>query len=167
MTRDARLPALHRGGFGLPGPALPSPSSTSAGASAGGSVIASSSRPGLSAWRAGALPPGATVASRYRRTPHLAPPSGSPPETPLDERGCKSSTTNAYRSQELNAYCIRNEGPVWAGCRTRLCRVAFIRVNAADISATHHINCRCNSSASACSLGKKWLCIALRGMRSL
>jgi hypothetical protein len=106
MTRDARLPALHRGDFGLPGPALPSPSSTSAGASAGGSVTASSSRPGLSAWRAGSLPPGATVASRYRRTPHLAPPSGSPPETPLDERGCESSSIDANRSQEINANCI-------------------------------------------------------------
>jgi hypothetical protein len=45
-------------------------------AAAGGSVTASSSRPGLSAWRAGSLPPGAAVASRYRRTPHLAPHSG-------------------------------------------------------------------------------------------
>jgi hypothetical protein len=43
-----------------------------------GSVTASSSRPGLSAWRAGSLPPGATVASRYRRTPHFAPPFVTP-----------------------------------------------------------------------------------------
>ena len=35
-------------------------------------------------------PPEATVASRRRRTPLPAPPSGSPPETPLDERGCES-----------------------------------------------------------------------------
>ena len=67
-----------------------------------GSVTASSSRPGLSAWRAGSLPPGATGASRYRRTPHLAPPSGSPPETLLDERGCESSTIDTFRSQVQN-----------------------------------------------------------------
>jgi hypothetical protein len=64
-----------------------------------GSVTASSSRPGLSAWRAGSLPPGAAVASRRRRTPHLAPPSGSPPETPLNERGCESCSIDTQRSQ--------------------------------------------------------------------
>ena len=37
-------------------------------------------------WR-GPVPPGAAVMSRCRRTPRLAPPSGSSPETPLDERG--------------------------------------------------------------------------------
>src|SRR5262249_13718267 len=40
-------------------------------------------------WPAGGGPglPRPTGSSRRRRTPHLAPPSGSPPETPLDERG--------------------------------------------------------------------------------
>src|SRR2546421_160375 len=40
------------------------------------------SQPGLSAWRAGSLPPEAAVASRRRRTPHLAPPSGCLRTTP-------------------------------------------------------------------------------------
>src|SRR5262249_46605263 len=34
--------------------------------------------------------PERTVTSRRRRTPLLAPPSGSSPETPLDERGCEA-----------------------------------------------------------------------------
>jgi hypothetical protein len=34
--------------------------------------------------------PRRAVTSRRRRTPHLAPPSGSSPETPLDEQGCES-----------------------------------------------------------------------------
>jgi hypothetical protein len=38
------------------------------------------------------LPPETAVTGRCRRTPHPAPPSGSPPETPLDERGCESSS---------------------------------------------------------------------------
>jgi hypothetical protein len=46
---------------------------------------------GIAAGSGGPGPPEAAVASRRRRTPHLAPPSGSPPETPLDERGCESS----------------------------------------------------------------------------
>src|SRR5215813_11812640 len=46
MTRDARLSALHRGGFGLRGRAsLPG--------ICAGSVTASSSHPGRNAWRAG------------------------------------------------------------------------------------------------------------------
>ena len=35
------------------------------------------------------------------------------------------------------------------------------------VAAAHQINCCCNSSAMARSLGKKWLRIALRGVRSL
>jgi hypothetical protein len=46
MTRDARLSALHRGGFGLQGRA-------SLTGICAGSVRASSSHPGRSAWRAG------------------------------------------------------------------------------------------------------------------
>ena len=55
MTRDARLSALHRGGFS-PGAALPSPSAPAAmqrRAFAFRIRAASSSQPGRSAWRAG------------------------------------------------------------------------------------------------------------------
>jgi len=77
MTRDARLSALHRGGFGL-GAALLSPAPPPlALRPASGSVTASSSHPGRSAWRAGSLPPEAAVTTRRRRTPLPAPPSGS------------------------------------------------------------------------------------------
>jgi hypothetical protein len=106
MTRDARLPALHRGGFRLPGPRFSHRYPASACASAGrGSDPASSSQPGRSAWRAASLPPEATVTSRRRRTPRLAPPTGSPPETPLNERDCESSSIDAMCSQALNTYC--------------------------------------------------------------
>jgi len=78
MTRDARLSALHRGGFRLRGRA----SLTSIRA---GSATASSSHPGRSAWSATSRASrGRAVTSRRRRTPLLAPPSGSPPETPLN-----------------------------------------------------------------------------------
>jgi hypothetical protein len=64
--------------FWAPGAALLSPLPPSACASAGiGSDTASSSQPGHSAWQAASLPPETTVTSRRRRTPHLAPPSGS------------------------------------------------------------------------------------------
>jgi hypothetical protein len=89
MTRDARLSALHRGGFRLPGPRFsvtehPPPLTLRP---ASGSLSASSSQPGRNAWRAGSLPPGTTVTSRRRRTPRLAPPSGCLRTTPLKERG--------------------------------------------------------------------------------
>src|SRR5262249_23231571 len=53
----------------------------------------------------GPLPPGATVASRRRRTPRLAPPSGCLRTTPLDERGWECSRVGAQSSQ----YCSYNE----------------------------------------------------------
>jgi hypothetical protein len=56
---------------------------------ASGSVTASSSQPGRSAWRARPLPPEATVASRRRRTPLPAPPSGC-----LRRRPSKSEDAN-------------------------------------------------------------------------
>jgi hypothetical protein len=91
MTRDARLSALHRGGFGLPGPRfrlLRRPPPCNGGHLPSGSA-ASSSQAGHSAWRATSR---ASRSKRLRaachRTPLPAPPSGSPPETPLDERGC-------------------------------------------------------------------------------
>ena len=54
MTRDARLSALHRGGFS-PGAALPSPSAPAVLQRRAGALrirAASSSQPGRSAWRA-------------------------------------------------------------------------------------------------------------------
>jgi hypothetical protein len=52
----------------------------------------------------GRLPclPRRTVTSRRRRTPLPAPPSGSSPETPLNERGWESSSIASDRSQEKN-----------------------------------------------------------------
>jgi hypothetical protein len=44
---------------------------------------ARSSQPGRSAWRRIPEPPEASGLTRRRRTPLPAPPSGSPPETPL------------------------------------------------------------------------------------
>jgi hypothetical protein len=44
--------------------------------------------------------PGRTVTSRRRGTPLPAPPSGSSPETPLNERGCECSSTYSICSQE-------------------------------------------------------------------
>ena len=59
MTRDARLSALHRGGFS-PGAALPSPSAPAVLQRRAGALrirAASSSQPGRSAWRAGSRAP--------------------------------------------------------------------------------------------------------------
>ncbi len=53
---------------------------------------ASSSQPGRSAWRATSRASrGKRLRSRRRRTPRLAPPSGSPLEDALDERGWEPS----------------------------------------------------------------------------
>jgi hypothetical protein len=57
----------------------------------------------------GPVPPGTTVTSRRRRTPHLAPHSGSSLEHALNEQGCESSTTDAYRSQQENANCSEKD----------------------------------------------------------
>ena len=71
MTRDARLSALHRGGFGLRGRACLT-------GICAGSVTASSSHPGRSAWRAGSRASrGERLQAACRRTPRLAPHSGS------------------------------------------------------------------------------------------
>src|SRR5262249_16148920 len=71
MTRDARLSALHRGGFGLPGPRLPHRHLRRIGYS---ELLAPRSE-----CLEGGVPslPGQTGTSRRRRTPRLAPPSGS------------------------------------------------------------------------------------------
>ena len=83
ITRDARLSALHRGDFGPRGRA-----SGSFGArrpTTAGSCLrlraASSSRPGRSAWRATSRASrGERLRAARRRTPRLAPPSGSSPD---------------------------------------------------------------------------------------
>jgi hypothetical protein len=90
MTRDARLSALHRGGFGLPGPRfrlLRRPSPYNGGQVPCGSVQRAPRTQVVVPGGRGPCLPGRAVTSRRRRTPHLAPPSGSSPETPLDERG--------------------------------------------------------------------------------
>ena len=102
MTRDARLSALHRGGFGPRGRA-----SVSLGArrpTTAGICLriraASSSQPGRSAWRAGSR------ASRGERLQSRPPQDATPrsafrmsPETPLKERGCDSDSIGTLRSQ--------------------------------------------------------------------
>src|SRR5262249_36314263 len=110
MTRDARLSALHRGGLGL-GAALPSPSAPAVlqrRAVAFRTRAASSSQPGRSAWRAGSRASrGKRVQAARRRTPLPPPPSGCLRTTPLNERGCPSSSIASLCSQEINTICRR------------------------------------------------------------
>jgi hypothetical protein len=95
QRRDARLSALHRGGFRLPVPRFrlrhclrrtcsEAPRGT-----------------GRIAWRAESVPPEIAVTSRSRGTPHLAPPTGPSPETPFDERGKANPTSNTNCSQQI------------------------------------------------------------------
>ena len=86
MTRDARLSALHRGGFGLPGPRfrlLGRPPSYNGGQVPCGSVQRAPRTQVVVPGGRGPCLPRRTVTSRRRRTPLPAPPSGSSPETPL------------------------------------------------------------------------------------
>ena len=69
-SEDARLPALHRGGFWLRCRAFPHRNCVRIGPS---ELLA----PGRSARRRLSVPPGAAVTSRCRGTPRLAPYSGS------------------------------------------------------------------------------------------
>jgi len=101
--------------FWAPGAALLSPASASADASAdfeqarhsfatagicAGSVTASSSQPGRSAWRATSRASrGERLRSRHRGTPRLAPHSGSSLEHALNERGCQPSSIAPICSQ--------------------------------------------------------------------
>src|SRR5262245_49942444 len=111
MTRDARLSALHRGGFLGLGAALPSPSAPAVlqrRAVAFRIRAASSSQPGHSAWRAGSR------ASRGQRLQAGQPQDATPrsafrmsPETPLDEQGWESYILASVRSQAINAICSR------------------------------------------------------------
>jgi hypothetical protein len=90
MTRDARLSALHRGGFGLPGPRfrlLRRPPSYNGGQLPCGSVQRAPRTQVVVPGGRGPCLPGRTVTSRRRRTPRLAPHSGSSLEHALNERG--------------------------------------------------------------------------------
>jgi hypothetical protein len=90
MTRDARLSALHRGGFGLPGPRfrlLGRPPSYNGGQLPCGSVQRAPRTQVVVPGGRGPYLPGRAVTSRRRRTPHLAPHSGSSLEHALNERG--------------------------------------------------------------------------------
>src|SRR5262249_4840039 len=72
MTRDARLSALHRGGFGLRGRASLTATCRRVSFGGIGSDTASSSHPGRSAWRAGSR---ASPGERLRSHP----PQDAPP----------------------------------------------------------------------------------------
>ena len=102
MTRDARLSALHRGGFGLPGPRfrlLGRPPSYNGGQLPSGSVQRAPRTQVVVPGGRGPCLPRRAVTSRRRRTPRLAPHSGSSLEHALNERGCGSSSTHSLRSQ--------------------------------------------------------------------
>ena len=103
MTRDARLSALHRGGFGLPGPRFSHRHRLRLrfGRHPGRSQRAPRTQVVVPGGRLPCLPR-RTVTSRRRRTPLPAPPSASSPETPLNERGWESSSIASDRSQEKN-----------------------------------------------------------------
>ena len=93
-SEDARLPALHRGGFWLRCRAFPHRTCVRIGPS---ELLA----PGRSARRRLSVPPGAAVTSRCRGTPRLAPRSGRLENTPLSEQGWNVLTTlRKSRSRE-------------------------------------------------------------------
>jgi hypothetical protein len=108
MTRDARLSALHRGGFGLPGPRfrlLRRPPSYNGGQVPCGSVQRAPRTQVVVPGGRGPCLPRRTVTSRRRRTPRLAPHSGSSLEHALNERGWASSSIGTIRSQEKYSEC--------------------------------------------------------------
>src|SRR3984893_6314941 len=79
--------------FWAPGAALPSPWAPAVlqrRAVASGSVQRAPRTQVVVPGGRGPCLPRRAVPGRRRRTPRLAPPSGSSPETPLDERGCES-----------------------------------------------------------------------------
>ena len=96
MTRDARLSALHRGGFGLRGRAALT------------GICAGSGRAGSRAVPGQAGQAGQAVTSHRRRTPRLAPHSGSSLEHALNEQAGKGSSVASQCSQEKNSFCVRN-----------------------------------------------------------
>src|SRR5258708_1760794 len=102
ITRDARLSALHRGGFGLPGPRfrlLGRPPSYNGGQLPCGSVQRAPRTQVVVPGGRGPCLPGRTVTSRRRGTPRLAPHSGSSLEHALNERGWRSYSSASNRSQ--------------------------------------------------------------------
>jgi hypothetical protein len=101
MTRDARLSALHRGGFRLPGPRF-SPRYRPRLALRP-AADRSQRAPRSQVVLAGGAP--ASRDSGYKPPPQDATPRSvfrMPPETPLDERDCESSSIDAICSQVLN-----------------------------------------------------------------
>src|SRR6516162_2735613 len=92
ITRDARLSALHRGGF-LPGAALPSPALP---------PDPVERAPRSQVVVPGGRGPGPPEANGYKPPPQDATPRSAfrmSPETPLNERGCVRSSTGTIRSQ--------------------------------------------------------------------
>jgi len=111
MTRDARLSALHRGGFGLPGPRfrlLGRPPSYNGGQMPSGSVQRAPRTQVVVPGGRGPCLPRRAVTSRRRRTPRLAPHSGSSLEHALNEQAGKGSSVASQCSQEKNSFCVRN-----------------------------------------------------------
>ena len=103
MTRDARLSALHRGGFRLPGPRfrlLGRPPSYNGGQVPCGSVQRAPRTQVVVPGGRGPCLPGRTVTSRRRRTPRLAPHSGSSLEHALMSAAANRSSMGAIRSQD-------------------------------------------------------------------
>src|SRR5439155_20003547 len=99
-TGDARLPALHRGDFGLR-------SRASLTGIASGSVTASSSRPGRSARRAGSR---TSRGGGYKPPPRDATPrsaAGGVRTTPFVSKAGIFLLRIANRSQELNSACTK------------------------------------------------------------
>src|SRR5215831_20338584 len=103
MTRDARLSALHRGGFGLPGPRfrlLGRPPSYNGGQLPCGSVQRAPRTQVVVPGGRGPCLPRRAVTRRRRGTPRLAPHSGSSLKHALNEQGCIFPSTITLRSQE-------------------------------------------------------------------
>ena len=98
-SEDARLPALHRGGFWLRCRAFPHRTCVRIGPS---ELLA----PGRSARRRLSVPPGAAVTSRCRGTPRLAPRSGRLENTPLNEHGCDRNSRTAHSSQYIFSFVV-------------------------------------------------------------
>jgi hypothetical protein len=108
MTRDARLSALHRGGFGLPGPRfrlLGRPTVLQRRAIAFRSVQRAPRSQVVVPGGRGPCLPRRAVTSRRRRTPRLPPHSGSSLEHALNERGWQSYNIASSGSQEINSIC--------------------------------------------------------------
>ena len=104
--------------FWAPGAALPSPSAPAVlqrRAGAFGSVQRAPRTQVVVPGGRGPCLPRRTVTSRRRRTPLPAPPSGSSPETPLNERGCESCSMHSICSQERSYDVAMENGLVMAG----------------------------------------------------